>query len=332
MSSVPDSDLKVTWSQKLTDFTIVLKSGKHLKVHKHVLAENSEAFEAMLTQEFEEAKTNQMSMAHFEDTTVYSFIEYLYADRIKDPEILRQIRAGIGPDDYIYKRCFQAQKLTVNLLKMAHMYRVEDLKADCIEYLMKNISDLNVMDVWLGAEALEYGDLASTAREHLANRPPGRGLKDVPGFIEAFQSYGKPLQGLMEVLSNTSSFMKEDNCKLREDISKLMQENFQLKVRVMHLEESRIIKVTVVRKPGVNHPEWTEDFYVKSTDLISTLLEKVKDKRGQGPYAGHWPLTSETSRDTERNIKRNKTFEENDIVDNTTLLIWSHPQSCKCDL
>ena len=71
---------EVTWSQKLTDFTIILEEGGRIRVHKHVLAENSEAFEAMLTQEYEETKNNEMVLEHFDRDTFFSFVDYLYAD------------------------------------------------------------------------------------------------------------------------------------------------------------------------------------------------------------------------------------------------------------
>jgi len=305
MSSVPDSDLKVTWSQKLTDFTIVLKSGKHLKVHKHVLAENSEAFEAMLTQEFEEAKTNQMSMAHFEDTTVYSFIEYLYADRIKDPEILRQIRAGIGPDDYIYKRCFQAQKLTVNLLKTAHMYGVEDLKTDCTEHLKKNISDDNVMEIWMAAETMENTNLSSTAMKHLVESPQGKSLCDVPGFSEAYQSHEKPLRDLLGTFSEERYRLKQEICKLKAEIKDM---------------KHHIIKVTVIRKPPRKAIEWTEEFYVTPTERISTVIQKLQR---EPPLGGQWVLTR-FDEDEAEGMRVWRTFEEEGITSDTSFFIWDN--------
>ena len=145
-STESSSEFQVTWSQKFTDFTIRLQSGRRVKAHKHVLAENSEVFEVMLTQELEEAKNNEMSLEHFEDEAVIHFLEYLYAGVIKTPQILKEIRAGIGPNEYIYKRSFEREKLSIELLKMAHMYDVKDLEMDCEEYLKKNVCDVNYCD------------------------------------------------------------------------------------------------------------------------------------------------------------------------------------------
>jgi len=305
-SSVPDSDLKVTWSQKLTDFTFVLKSGKHLEVHKHVLAENSEAFEAMLTQEFEESKNNQMSMLDFEDKTVFSFIEYLYADS-RDPKTIKLIRAGIDPEEYIYKRSFEPHKLTVDLLKIAHMYGVEDLKTDCTEHLKKNISDDNVMEIWMAAETMENTNLSSTAMKHLVERPQGKSLLEVPGFNESFQSHEKHLRDLLGTFSEERSRLKQEICKLQAELKDIRHQ---------------IIKVTVIR--GSPFIEWTEEFYVSPTELISSIILKLQTKRGKAlPLDGHLAFTlSDDLGDEPVRLHVHKTFEENGIRSDTSLFIW----------
>ena len=51
---------EVTWSQKLTDFSIILEEVEKIRAHKHVLAETSDqVFEAKLTQELVETKNNE---------------------------------------------------------------------------------------------------------------------------------------------------------------------------------------------------------------------------------------------------------------------------------
>ena len=102
----------------------------------------------MLTnKKYEETKNGQVSLEHFEQATVISFLEYMYAGAINDPKTIQKIRAAFGPNTYIYKRSFEQEKLTLDLLRMADMYEVEDLKVDCSEYLKKTICDNNVMEV-----------------------------------------------------------------------------------------------------------------------------------------------------------------------------------------
>ena len=78
-----DKPKVVTWSQKHTDFALVLKSGQELKCHKFVLAESSPFFDTMLSQQqFTETATSRMKVGHIEEVTVYSFLEYLYANKV----------------------------------------------------------------------------------------------------------------------------------------------------------------------------------------------------------------------------------------------------------
>jgi len=53
--------------------------------------------------------------------------------------------------------------------------------------------------------------------------------------------------------------------------------------------------------------------------LVSTILQKIEDKRGQGHNARHWAL-GESYGDT---LKKYKSFKENNITMDKTLRIWS---------
>jgi len=204
---------KVSWKQKFTDFTVVLKSGKKAKVHRHVLAKDSEVFDAMLTQDTQEKNTNQMSLEHWDEATTISFLEYLYFGYLEypysesdhDSKTTEELGEAVGPNQYIEQYSYERVKLTVELLKMADMYQVEGLKVDCTEYLRKNLNDDNVMHVWMGTQNLDNKSLSSAVTKYLADRPWGTTLKDVPGFSEAFQSQNNPLKDLVELLSDQAS-------------------------------------------------------------------------------------------------------------------------------
>merc|ERR1711990_1066718 len=102
-----------------TDFSIILEEGNEIKVHKYILAQNSKVFETIFNQELEEIKNNQVIIDFFDQETVKHFVEYLYAGLVNDPETKEKNTVGVGPDMYIYKRCFDPKKLTFNLLRMA---------------------------------------------------------------------------------------------------------------------------------------------------------------------------------------------------------------------
>merc|ERR1712111_26491 len=93
-----------------------------------------------------------------------------------------------------------------------------------------NLSDENVISVLMEAEKFEMESLSSAALEHLAERPLGKSLNEVPGFKEAFQAQAKPVKDLLAIMS-------EKNASLKEEVSLLRQ-------KIQHLEEQKI-KITI---------------------------------------------------------------------------------------
>merc|ERR1712029_406741 len=225
---------------------------------------------------------------------------YIYSESINHPKTIEQLRAALGPDEYIYKRGFDQEKFTMDLLRMADMYQVKDLKADCSEYLKRNITDENMIDVWLGAEALEDENLSSTAIEHLAERPRGTPYKDLPGFSEDFQSSAhKPLRKLVDILSDKNHRLKDEILNLKEKVTKL--------------ESSGTIKIEVKRRG-----EWTEFVDIKPTETISTLIQEVNNRR-----PGGWnTLTKNTHTKKFEYLNSNATFLQETISTDITLYIW----------
>jgi len=309
-TSVPKTE--VTWSQRMTDFRIVLESGEKINVHKHILADNSEVFDAMLTQEMKENKNNETRLGapgQFDRETVICFIQYMYAGLVNDRKTIKRIKAGVGPEEYIYRRCFDQDKFTIALLRMADMYQVEDLKVDCAEHLKRDICDENVIEIWLGAETLKNESLSSSAMKHLVDRPTGTSFKELPGFKEAFQSSDRSLKKLVDVLG-------EKIAHLKAEVSNLQGEVLDLKKNNTGLLEFGKIKIIV--KQTLKEPQWTEEFYFHPTEKISRILEEV-DNRGFGKWRG---LSTVHPYNTSRGLPLNSTFLENGITTNTTLYIW----------
>lgn len=98
----------------LCDVKLVVASGVELPAHRTVLAARSAAFNKMLTGDFKEARELRVNLG-LEETSpaackaaIEKFLEYLYTDRIQD----------WGESE-------------VELLKLADMYMVEELRADC---------------------------------------------------------------------------------------------------------------------------------------------------------------------------------------------------------
>merc|ERR1712029_307828 len=264
------------------------------KCHKFVLFTNSEVFDAMFAEEFEETKGNKVKMDNFREETVISFLEYLYSKSVP-------------------KRTFDRAKLTPELLRMAHMYRVDDLELKCTERLRATLCDENVMDIWMEAERCKNEALCSTAIKHLCERPRGKTLHEVSGFNEAFQGHDKPLKDLIKKLTENNSHLKEEIVQLREK----------------YMQDVTPIKITVTRPPPHYEPPWTDIFYVKQHDKISSLLDKVLIKLGP-PYRAtihpHPPIEYALTKSTSNldRIGKDSTFSDNGICTGKdyTLYLW----------
>lgn len=158
--------------EEYSDFALVLKNGRELLCHKVKLAEVSPVFRAMLRQNCAETQSNKMKVTEFEPDTVESFLDYVYAD------------FELVPVKDTYQKVFYTNRLTAELLRMCHMYRVKNLQDKCVQHLQKSISDTNVVDIWAAAEMISDDELKKVALEHLVKKQSQ--LTDVPGLKESF--------------------------------------------------------------------------------------------------------------------------------------------------
>jgi len=197
--------LNVTWYQEYTDFAVVVKTcsssvEEELKCHKFILAQNSPVIRSMMKADSLDTKTNQMRIENFEKETVISFLNYLYAP-VRETEAIKLMN-HYGSKKYIITRTFETEQISLDLLKMSHIYEVEDLRMDCTEYLGGNLSDNNVVEIWLAAERMDNQDLGNKAVSYLVHKRKGKTkIRQLPGFAEMFNSLEKPIRHLLCVLA-----------------------------------------------------------------------------------------------------------------------------------
>jgi len=113
----------VTWSLMYSDFYVESKDGFVFECHKYVLAQNSTYFDGLLSHDYQETKESWLKFRDFDGATVGAFLEYLYSDKYDKC-------AGQQ-----FNRKFSRDKLTSELLVMAHVCQVEDLEEDCVKHL-----------------------------------------------------------------------------------------------------------------------------------------------------------------------------------------------------
>merc|ERR1719295_2203830 len=96
-----------SWMDVLPDFALVV-SGTELKCHKSFLAKNSQVMGRMFDNEYSETSSGKMEIKNFDLETVKSFLEYIYADKIR-PECHESSKC---------KREIDRKMLTPQLLEM----------------------------------------------------------------------------------------------------------------------------------------------------------------------------------------------------------------------
>lgn len=161
--------------KEFSDFSLILKNDEEIRCHKFILAKISPFFSSMLKQDCLETQNNTMKVPDFEPETVKSFVDFIYGALEMVP---------VKED--LYDRNFDKQRLTPELLRMAHMYQAEDMLNICVKFLRKNIKDSNVVDTWRLAETIGNDELKAAALVYLG-KDPGK-LLQVPGIEESFQS------------------------------------------------------------------------------------------------------------------------------------------------
>jgi len=160
--------------EEYSDFTLVLKDGHELQCHKVKLAEVSPFFRTMFRQNCQETKSNKMMMTEFEPDTVKSFVDFIYAQLVE------------VPDQEVFKKDFDGKRMTLDLLRMSHMYDFNILQDLCVKQLKKSIVDANVVDIWSTAETTGIDSLKEAALDHLGKKQEK--MMDVPGMKEAYES------------------------------------------------------------------------------------------------------------------------------------------------
>jgi len=159
---------------EFSDFALVPKNGHELKCHKIKLAEASTVFCAMLRESSEETQTNKRTLNDFGQVTVESFLDYIYSD------------VKFVQDQKVYQKTFDEERLTPELLKLSHTYSVKNLLEKCIEHLMANIEDHNVVEIWTVAEMMEHPELKKATLGYLGKKRSQ--MLEVPGLTDSFQS------------------------------------------------------------------------------------------------------------------------------------------------
>ena len=168
-SNSPEVELE-TWNTKWADFSLITETGEELKCHRVMLAKESKLFEAMLPSDCKEAKTS-MQVRDFSLKTIFTFLEYIYAD--------------LKWDSVFYRKQFDKAKITIELMRFCHTYKVEGLLGECSNHFCHTIEKDNVVSLWIVAENCKAKSLKDEALDYMSNL--GQDIATLPGIDEAYK-------------------------------------------------------------------------------------------------------------------------------------------------
>merc|ERR1712029_581264 len=188
-----------------------------------------------------------------------------------------------------------------DLLRIGHMYQVDDLQRDCTEYLKGNISenqkalelleaactldnpdleeasvkflqdkitDGNVMSFWKVAARCGNEIIYSKAIQHLLERPESKVIKDVPGFIDEFQSQEK----MMDLLEASVEALK----KKLENLKIAAEEKQERNQKIIGLNDKlkRFIGMIKIAKSNMHD---SDNKYMAAANGVLELKAKLQD-------------------------------------------------------
>ena len=277
-SLIPDED--GLNRDEFSDFILVLKDGRELPCHKFALAKASRVFRVMLRLDCEETLTCKMKVTEFEPDTAESFLDFIYAD-------LQHI-----PDQDVFKKKFDEKRLTLDLLRMSHMYEVTILQEKCIEYLKKNIVDTNVVEVWSAAETTGSVRLKDAALHYLGKK--GKEMLDVPRMKEAYHS-PQLMESLVKYTSSRIDPSADAEITVHMDCSEYWKgKKYAVKVRPSDtIKTLRILTSAALSRDGQGHWDcrkvslsFEQQLPSRTDDIESSPLHDYKTIANYGIIAG----------------------------------------------
>jgi len=169
------------WDDFLSDFTLVLDSGQRIRCHKKALANASPVLKMMLMTNMKEANTNEMNMKGYALETIIGFLRYIYAEPYYIEQLTMENQDGEPSlKSLVVEQGFRvvnfddsSLKIYTQLIRLAHMYQVEDLVRICVDNLKEfkpyESDALTAKDIHKLAVELDNKDLKQCSSVWLAS-------------------------------------------------------------------------------------------------------------------------------------------------------------------
>ncbi|XP_073839858.1 TD and POZ domain-containing protein 4-like [Musca autumnalis] len=135
---------KILANQEFSDVTIVAaQEGSEFKAHKSILCARSIVFATMFRHDFEESKTNHITIDDISGKVIQEMLNFIYTNR-KIPE-----------------------EMAADLYYAANKYQLMGLKNMCENILRKTMDKTSVLDILLLAERSSNERLKTSALEYI---------------------------------------------------------------------------------------------------------------------------------------------------------------------
>ena len=144
-------------SVKFADCTLKVGSQKY-RCHRVILAARSKVFSAMFEHDLKENEQGEVTIKDLDAETVKDMLNYIYSGKAKNIKVnARSLLAAAEKYDLqelknMCEKCL-SEDITVgnciNLLKLAELYRANDLKKQLLQFVAVNAKSLSRETEWM---------------------------------------------------------------------------------------------------------------------------------------------------------------------------------------
>lgn len=164
-------------SQDYCDVTLVCGS-ESISCHKFILAARSQVFDAMFRhKDFKESVEGSVKIEDATPEAIKSLVKYFYTNKVDDAEI------------------------TTDLLIAAHKYDAVSLGRRCVEFLRKNLSKDNAVEIFTIAYLHNAEELKQTSISFIVNN--FKAIEEKNDLERFAQSHPRAIMEIMEKMAST---------------------------------------------------------------------------------------------------------------------------------
>ena len=165
-------------NEKFSDVTLSV-NGYDYNVHKNILAARSPVFRAMLKNNMEERKTGKVIITDIDNDVVKEMLRFIYTGR-----------------------SLSLDKMAEELLIAADKYQLETLKGECQKVLCKSLSIENAPKILMLAEVLHADQLKADTIDFITSNVSD--IMDTDEFKNMFKSHPQLIAAAFRALATKS--------------------------------------------------------------------------------------------------------------------------------